>query len=104
MIFNDFLKALGQIDDRAFRGVLLRALGLTSLMLALFIYATSAFMGWILPDQITLPWLGTYQVASSLGAGLGFWAALVLSVFLMIPVASLIVGALLDRIAEAVEA
>ena len=104
MIFDDFIKALRQIDDRAFRGVLIRALILTVLPLAVFVYGTSAFMGWILPDQITLPWLGTFQIASSLGAGLGFWAALVLSVFLMIPVASVIVGAFLDRIAEAVEA
>ena len=63
-------------------------------------------------------WGGYYQTRSpchglapfrsparwALGAGLGFWAALVLSVFLMIPVASVIVGAFLDRIAEAVEA
>jgi len=104
MIFNDFLKALGQIDDRAFRRVLLQALGITLILLAGFIYAASVLMGWVLPDQITVPWLGSFQVPNALGSGLGFGAGLVLSVFLMIPVASVFVGAFLDRIAGAVEA
>jgi CysZ protein len=103
MIFNDFLKALGQIDDRAFRGVLLRALGLTMLLLAGFIYVFSVLMGWVLPDQISLPWIGVFTVPDALGNGVGFGAGLILSVFLMIPVASVFVGAFLDQIAGAVE-
>ena len=104
MILGDFLKAFGQIDDRAFRGVLLRALGLTVLLLAGFVYMASALMGWILPDQITLWWIGTVHVPGALGSGLGLTAGLILSVFLMIPVASVFVGAFLDQIAGAVEA
>ncbi len=104
LIFGDFLQALGQIDDRAFRGVLLRALGLTMLLLAGFVWAAAALMGWILPDQISLPWLGAFQVPDALGQGVGFGAGMILSMFLMIPVASVFIGAFLDRIADAVEA
>jgi len=104
MILNDFLKALAQVDDRKFRGVLLRALGLTVLLLAGFVYGASILMGWMLPDQIGLPWIGSFQVPNALGSGLGIGAGLILSVFLMVPVASVFVGVFLDQITDAVEA
>jgi len=104
MIFSDFLKALRQIDDRAFRGVLLQSLGVTLLLLVLFVYGAGLFTGWLLPDQISLWWIGTVTIPNALESGLGIGAGLILSVFLMMPVASLFVGALLERIAHAVEA
>ena len=58
MILSDFLKALGQVGDRGFRGVLFWSLGLTIGLLALFVYATAALLGWVLPDSVTLPWIG----------------------------------------------
>jgi len=104
MIFSDFLKALGQIDDRKFRGVLLRAVGLTVLLLAAFVYGTSVLLGWVLPDSLTLPWIGEITFLDDLGSSLGFGAGLILSVFLMIPVASVFIGVFLESIAAAVEA
>ena len=103
MIFGDFLKALGQIDDRAFRGVMLRSLGLTILLLAGFVWGTSLLLGWLLPDTISLPWFGEVTFIETLASGLGVGAALILSVFLMVPVASLFIGVFLEEIAAAVE-
>ncbi len=104
MIFSDFLKALGQIDDRRFRAVLLRSLGLTLLLLAGFVYGTSWLLSWLLPDQLSLPWIGEITFLDELGSGLGLGAGLILSVFLMIPVASVFIGFFLEEIAAAVEA
>ena len=103
MILSDFLKALGQIDDRAFRGVLLRALGLTILLLGGFVWGTSLLLGWLLPDTVSLPWIGDVTFIETLASGLGVGAALILSIFLMVPVASLIIGVFLEVIAAAVE-
>jgi uncharacterized protein involved in cysteine biosynthesis len=104
MIFNDFLKALGQIDDRKFRGVLLRSLGLTILLLAAFSYGIGWLLAWLLPDKLTLPWIGDITFLDNLGSGLGIGAGLILSIFLMIPIASVFIGVFLDEIAAAVEA
>lgn len=103
MIFSDFLKALGQIDDRAFRSVLLRSLGLTLLLLAGFVWGTSLLLGWLLPDTVSLPWIGDVTFIETLASGLGVGAALILSVFLMVPVASLFIGVFLEEIAASVE-
>ncbi len=104
MIFNDFKKALGQIDDAKFRGVLLRSLGLTLLLLAGFVYGVSWFLAWLLPDSLTLPWIGEITFLDDLGSGVGIGAGMILSVFLMIPVASVFIGFFLDSVAAAVEA
>ncbi len=104
MIFNAFLKALGQIYAREFRGVLLRSLGLTVLILAAFAYATSRLLRWLLPDSFTLPWIGELTFLDELGSGIGVGTGLILSIFLMIPVASVFIGLYLESIAAAVEA
>lgn len=103
MIFNDFLKALGQLDDRAFRSVLLSALGLTLALLVGFVWGASVLFGWLLPDSLTLPFIGEVGFLDEIGRGLGLGAGLILSIFLMIPVASLFIGLFLDRITDAVE-
>ncbi len=104
MIFGDFLKSLSQIGDRAFRGVLLRALILTVLLLAGLTWMISWVLAWLLPDQLSLPLIGEITFLDTIGAGLGLGAGLILSVFLMLPVAVLFTGFFLDRIAAAVEA
>lgn len=104
MIPDAILKALGQMGDRAFLGVLLRALGLTVLLLAGFVWLTAAALGWLLPETVTLPWIGEVGFIGWLAEGVGVAAALILSVFLMVPVASVFVGLFLDAIANAVEA
>jgi len=103
VIFSAFLASLGQIDDRNFRAVLLRALGLTIGLLALFVYAVALGLGWLIPDEVTLPVLGKVTFLDELGTGIGLVSGLILSVFLMVPVASVFVGLFLDQIARAVE-
>ena len=104
MIFNDFLKALRQLGDPAFLGVLGLGIGLTVLLLLAFYLGFVGLISWFVPESFSLPWIGEITwVDNALS-----WAAvplmLVLSAFLMVPVASAFTGLFLDRIAAAVEA
>jgi len=103
VIFADFQKALGQLADRRFRRVLLWGVGLT---LALLIGVYAGFLAVIqtfVPDSITIPFVGP---VGGLGTLLSWGSALlmiVLSVFLMMPVASAFTSLFLDDVAQAVE-
>ena len=98
------MQALGQMGDRSFRGVLLRSIALTAALLAAFVAAISWLLYWMIPDHFSLPWIGEITFLNDLGSGLGLALGLVLSAFLMIPVASMFVGLFLEQIAAAVEA
>ncbi len=100
MIFDDFLKALGQIGDPKFRAVLFKGIGLTILLLA----GATWGLQLLLPDTISLPWFGEIEWLSSLLSGFAVFAMIGLSVFLMVPVASAFTGLFLDQITDAVEA
>ena len=103
MIFGDFAKALGQLGDPRFRRVLW--LGLL-LSVALLIGAYAVFL-WFLqtfaPDAMTLPVIGEVQWVGALLSVGSLLIMLVLSVFLMVPVASAFSGLFLDDVARAVE-
>ncbi|SIO55743.1 Uncharacterized protein involved in cysteine biosynthesis [Rhodovulum sp. ES.010] len=103
MILTAFLKTLGQIGDRAFRRVLLLGVGLSILLLALLYAAIFVLIGWLLPETFTLPWIGEVNWVDELISGTSLILMLVLSVFLMVPVASAFIGLFLDDVAEAVE-
>lgn len=100
----DLGRALAQIGDPRFVRVLLRALVLTVVALALVFWAAVLGLGWVLPDTVTLPWIGPVGFLDSLA----FWAAvaamLVLSIVLMVPTAAAVVGFFLDDVVDAVEA
>jgi CysZ protein len=96
--------ALAQAFDPAFRSVLLRGLGLTLLLLLAFYLALAFGLGWLLPDTVTLPWLGEVGFLDDLAIGAALIGLTVASVFLMIPVASAFTGMFLEEIAGAVEA
>lgn len=103
MIFNDFLKAIGQITDPRFLRVLLFGLALTIGLLVGIYWIFALTIGWLVPETLTLPWIGEiggFDTALS-------WAAvpvmLVASVFLMVPVATAFIGIFLEQIADAVE-
>lgn len=99
-IFNDFGKALDQITDPRFMQVFFLGIGLTIALLIGFYAATLYLLNWAydgaaLNSDIT--WFGDL---------LGFGSLvfmLVLSVFLMVPVASAITSFFLDDVARAVE-
>lgn len=101
-LIGDFLKALAQLGDRRFLGVLGMSLGLTLGLLVLF----AAGAGWVagfLPQTLHLPLLGEVGLPVAGLQGLAAGAVLFASSFLMIPVAAAFVNLFLDRIADAVE-
>ena len=104
MIFSDFSKSLAQMMDAKFRSILLRAVGLTVVLLVAFVAGVGWFLGWIIPDNVSLPVIGNIAWLDTLGSGLGVGVAGILSIFLMIPVAAMFVGFFLDEVAAAVEA
>ncbi|MDF0599179.1 EI24 domain-containing protein [Psychromarinibacter sp. C21-152] len=104
MILGDFLKALGQTGDPRFRRVLWLGLGL-SVALLFGVYA--AFLGlvnWVAPDTVLLPYFGEVAWVDDLLSFASIALMLVLSVVLMMPVASLFTGLFLEDVAAAVEA
>lgn len=103
MILSAFLKTLGQIGDRAFRRVLFLGIGLTVLLLALIYAIVFLLIGWLLPDTFALPWIGQVAWVDELLSGASLVLMLILSVFLMVPVASAFTGLFLDDVADAVE-
>lgn len=97
MIGRAVWRAIGQIGDPRFARVLLIGAGFALALLAVLTWMTGLVIGWLVPDGLGIPWVG--EIAS--GAGILLMAAL--SVFLMAPLASVIIGFLLDDVADAVE-
>jgi uncharacterized protein involved in cysteine biosynthesis len=84
--------------------VLGKALALTLAALAALFWAVTAGLGWLLPDSVTLPWIGTVGFLDDLASWAAVGLMLALSVVLMVPVAAAVVGFFLDDVAAAVEA
>jgi uncharacterized protein involved in cysteine biosynthesis len=103
MIYNAISTALSQMSDRRFRRVFWLGIFLT---LALLIGASVGaiwFLRSLIGDSVSLPWIGEVawlDTVAGWGAGL---ALAVLSVFLMVPVASAITSLFLETVAQAVE-
>lgn len=102
-VISHIARAVGQLDDPRFTRVLLKGIALTAVGLVGLGWLMALLVGWALPDTVTLPWLGDIGFLDD-AAGWATWGVmLVLSVFLMVPVAALVVGFFLDDIAAAVE-
>ncbi|SDW69285.1 Uncharacterized protein involved in cysteine biosynthesis [Ruegeria halocynthiae] len=103
IIIQSFLQALGQIGDPRFRKVLLLGVGLTFTLLvaayAGFLWLINVLVG----EQATLPILGEVTWLNDLLSVSSFLLMMILSVFLMVPVASAITSMFLDEVAQAVE-
>jgi len=103
MILSAFLKSLGQLSDPRFLKVLGLGVGLTLALLVAFYVAFVTLVGWLVPDTFTLLWIGEITWVDTAIS----WAAvplfLILSIFLMVPVASAFMGIFLERVADAVE-
>ena len=100
----DFGRAVAQLRDQRFLGVLLKALAITVIGLALVFWAVMAGLGWILPESVALPWIGPVRFLDDLASLAAVGLMLVLSVVLMVPTAAAVVGFFLEEVAEAVEA
>lgn len=104
MIFRAVMLALGQMGDARFRRVFLLGLGLTvALLIGAYLLAFWG-VGWLVGDAMTLPLVGTITWIDELASWGSVLLLIVLSPFLMIPVASAITGLFLETVAEAVEA
>lgn len=102
-LIGDFWKALMQMGDRRFTGVLAMSLALT-LGLLVAIAAVAGWLAGFLPETVALPFVGEVGVPQLGLQGLAVVAVLLSSSFLMIPVAAAFVNLFLERIADAVEA
>lgn len=103
MIFAAFAKTLGQLGDPRFRRVLWLGIGLTIVLLAMAYVGFLWFLQWILGPSSTLPVVGEVTWVNDLATWASLLFMIVLSVFLMVPVASAITSMFLDDVAHAVE-
>ena len=104
MIFDDFFKAIGQMGDRAFCRVLFLGLGLTIALLVALYWGYLALVAQFAGGAVILPYFGEITWLSSLLGWGGLVLMFVLSIFMMVPVASAIMSFFLEDVADAVEA
>jgi len=104
MIFADFFRSIAQLNDPRFRRVLWIGLGLTIALLIAVYAATLLAITTFSPDTVSLPFVGRVTWLKDLlsWASIGFM--ILLSSFLMMPVASAFTSLFLDDVADAVEA
>lgn len=103
-MITDALKATGQIGDPPFLAVLGKGVGLTIALLFAFTIGFAWTVGLIIPDSISLPWIGEITWIDNALSIATIPLMLLLSVFLMVPVASAFTGLFLDQVVDAVEA
>ncbi len=103
MMFSDFFRAVGQMTDSRFRKVLILGVGLTIILLAVMSVLFAWTVGWLVPDNVDMPWLGEVDWVGDFLSWAAFGLMLFLSVFLMVPVASAFTGFYLEDVADAVE-
>lgn len=104
MILGSFALALSQLGDPRFRRVLWKGVGLAALALAALTLLVTTGAAWLLPDAVPLPFWGEVTWLDDAAGWALLPVSLALSVLLMTPVASAIIGLFLDEVADAVEA
>ena len=103
MIFADFAKALSQLTDHRFQRVLFFGIALTIALLFGIYAAFLALISNFAPETLSIPFVGEVTwIHDLLGWGSVLFM-LILSFFLMVPVASAFTGLFLDDVAKAVE-
>jgi uncharacterized protein involved in cysteine biosynthesis len=102
-MIGDFLRAVRQLFDARFTGVLLRSVALT-LGLLVGLSLGAVWLVGLLPESFDLPLIGEVATPFTAVRGLALGAMTLLSAFLMFPVAAMFVNLYLDRIVDAVEA
>lgn len=104
MILGALFTALGQFDDPRFRRVVWLGLALSAALLVGLYWLLVLAIQWLVPDSVTLPWIGAVGGIDRVLSLASIPLILLLSVFLMVPVASAFSGLFLDSVADAVEA
>ena len=90
VVFSSFFAALGQLGDARFRRVLLLGIVLTIVLLVAAYAGLLTVLDWLVGEEATLPLVGEVTWVGDLLGWASLFAMLVLSVFLMVPVASAI--------------
>jgi len=103
-LIADFGRALAQLRDPRFLHVLLKALLITVAGLAVVFWAVMLGVGWLLPESVTLPWIGPVGFLDDLVSWAAVGLMLGLSVVRRVPTAAAVVGFFLEDVADAVEA
>jgi len=103
VIFGDFSKALAQLGDPRFLRVLGMGVLLTLVLLGVVAAGFLGLINWLVPDSISLPWIGQVGGVDVAASWAFVLAMLVLSVFLMVPVASACTGLFVESVVDAVE-
>lgn len=104
MIFNAYRAALGQAGDPAFRRVIRLGIALALALLFAMYAGLLLVIDLFTPQTLTLPFAGEITGLGTLLSLGSLVFMLVLSIFLMVPVASAFTGLFLDDVADAVEA
>ena len=104
MILTSVSRALSQLADPRFRKVLMMGVGLTVVLLVAVYAVFLWLLNWLLPETVSIPWIGEVTWINDLLSGASILVMLILSVFLMVPVASAFTSLFLDDVADAVEA
>jgi uncharacterized protein involved in cysteine biosynthesis len=104
MILASFAKALGQMGDPRFRRVLILGIALTVALLFAVYALVLIGISWLTGDAVTLPLVGEVRWLDDLLGWSSLVAMMIMSIFLMVPVASAITSLFLDDVAAAVEA
>ncbi|SHH63581.1 EI24 domain-containing protein [Marivita hallyeonensis] len=103
MILRSFFLTLGQLGDARFRKVLFLGVGLGFALLVVFFAGLMWLLGAMLGPEATLPFIGEVTWLDDLISWTALLSMMILSVFLMVPVASAITSMFLDDVADAVE-
>ncbi len=103
MIFASFGKAVAQISDPRFRRVFYLGIGLTFALLVAAYAAFLLILNWMFGEDVILPLVGEVTWLNDLLSWSSFFVMVLLSTFLMIPVASAITSIFLEDVAQAVE-
>lgn len=103
MILSAFFAALSQISDPRFMRVVLLGIGWAIAGLFGLSWLFIEAMSWVFSDGITLPWIGTISIPDAAVFWTSFGTSILLSVFLMVPVASVISSFFIEDVARAVE-
>lgn len=104
MILRCFFLALGQMGDPRFRRVLWLGIALTIVLLVAATAGLVALVQTFVTDETGLPLIGPVTWIDDILGWSSVLLMLVLSIFLMVPVASAITSMFLDTVADAVEA
>lgn len=103
MILRSFFLALGQTGDPRFRRVLGIGVLLTFALLVAAYAGVLWLVQWLVGDNVALPVIGEVSWLDDLLSWSSLLLMMVLSIFLMVPVASAITSMFLEDVAKAVE-